>query len=98
MKKDGSEQDFDRNKLRIGIEKAWEKRDVPMEVIEGVVNDIEMRLRRRSSVKIKSTIVGDMVMNKLRKIDKVAYMRFASVYRDFDDLKSFEEELRILKR
>ena len=98
LKKDGSEADFDRSKLRTGIEKACEKRPIPQEAIEGIVNNIEMKLRRRSSMKVKSSEIGDMVMHRLRKLDEVAYLRFASVYRAFEDAKEFKKEMDLLKR
>lgn len=98
LKKDGSEEAFDKNKLRTGIEKACKKRPIPPEAIEGMVNNIEMKLRRRSSTRVKSSTVGDMVMTKLRKLDEVAYLRFASVYRSFDDVKEFKKELEMLRR
>jgi transcriptional repressor NrdR len=98
MKKDGTEEPFDKNKLRAGIEKACEKRPIPQEAIDGMVNNIEMKLRRRNSTKVKSSAIGDMVMTKLKKLDEVAYLRFASVYRSFDDVKEFKKELELLRR
>lgn len=98
LKKDGGEEPFEKSKLRAGIEKACEKRPIPMEAIEGMVNNIEMKLRRRNSMKVKSSEIGDMVMHRLRKLDDVAYLRFASVYKSFDDAKEFKKELDLLRR
>ena len=96
VKKDGRRESFDRVKLRNGIQKACEKRPISAESIEGVVEEIEASLRSRESLEVSSSAVGELVMDKLRTLDKVAYIRFASVYRAFADLQSFEEELLIL--
>ncbi len=95
IKKDGSREKFNREKLEKGIEKAFEKRPVPKEKINKMTNEIEEQLRRRGK-EIKSSIVGELVMKKIRKIDNVAYIRFASVYRDFQNIKDFKKELKEL--
>jgi transcriptional repressor NrdR len=96
VKKDGRRESFDRVKLRNGIQKACEKRPISAETIEGMVEEIEASLRSRESLEVSSSGVGELVMDKLRVLDKVAYIRFASVYRAFADLQSFEEELHML--
>jgi transcriptional repressor NrdR len=98
-KKDGRREKFDRAKLRNGIAKACEKRPISTDQIEKVVDEIEMELRRREDIEVPSTQVGELVMRHLKKIDKVAYIRFASVYREFEDIETFENELhRLLKK
>ncbi len=96
VKKDGKREPFDRNKLRLGIVKACEKRPVSMEKIDAMVSEIEADLMTRETTEIKSSTIGELVMKKLRKADKVAYIRFASVYRDFADLTSFKKEVERL--
>jgi len=98
IKKDGTREEFDRNKILVGLLKACEKRPVSREVLERVVDEIERELRNKDSTEIPSSIIGEMAMERLRDIDKVAYIRFASVYRAFKDVSSFEEEARTLKR
>lgn len=97
IKKDGSRQTFDRQKLESGMLKACEKRPVSVDLIQSSVNDIERDLRNRDSIEIDSKIIGNLVMKKLRSIDKVAYIRFASVYRHFEDVESFEKVVQALK-
>lgn len=96
VKKDGRREPFDRGKLRNGIQKACEKRPISAETIEGLVEEIEAACRSRESLEVPSSAVGELVMDRLRSLDKVAYIRFASVYRAFADLQSFEEELHKL--
>ncbi|NLY86865.1 MAG: transcriptional repressor NrdR [Tissierellia bacterium] len=96
VKKDGNRQTFDRNKILNGIIKACEKRPVPMEKIESLVDEIEKSLYNSMEKEVTSKVIGEMVMNKLKDIDHVAYVRFASVYRQFKDLNSFMEELKNL--
>ncbi|MBI1978736.1 MAG: transcriptional repressor NrdR [Candidatus Aenigmarchaeota archaeon] len=98
IKRDGRREDFDRNKIRIGIMKACEKRPINQEKIEKVVDEIENELRNMDSTEIKSKIIGDMVSERLKTLDEVAYIRFASVYKKFKDIESFEKELKELKR
>ncbi len=94
VKKDGNRQTYDRNKLMNGIIKACEKRPVSMSTIERVVDDIEKNLFNSLENEITSVEIGEMVMNKLKDVDEVAYVRFASVYRQFKDVNSFMEELK----
>ena len=98
VKKDGSIEQYDRDKLKRGMLKAAEKRPIETETIAKAVNKIEAMLRAKPKSDIKSSVVGQITMKELKKMDKVAYIRFASVYRDFEDLKSFEVELQRLKR
>jgi len=98
VKKDGNRERFDRNKLKGGILKACEKRPITNGMINRMVDEIETELRNQDDVEIPSKRVGQLVMRKLRQVDKVAYIRFASVYREFEDLESFENELKKLGR
>lgn len=90
IKKDKRREKFDRKKLEKGIEKAFEKRPVSKENIDKMVNEIEEQLRRKGKKEINSSVVGEMVMRKIKKIDNIAYIRFASVYKDFQDVKDFK--------
>ena len=96
VKKDGRREEFDREKLRSGIRKACAKRPVSAATIEQMVDEIESELRQREGLEVSNDAVGELVMEKLRAVDKVAYIRFASVYRKFSDVSSFEEEIRKL--
>ncbi len=98
IKKDGSRQRFDRVKLMHGIQKACEKRPIPIEKLEKLVEGIESDLRKRNETEVDSVAVGKLVMRKLKSIDKVAYIRFASVYLEFEDLGRFGEELDKLQK
>lgn len=98
IKKDGRREAFDRDKLMGGLLKACEKRPVPRQSIEKLVGEVEAELRYHGSMEVPSSAIGALVTDRLRDLDKVAYIRFASVYREFTDLKSFEVELRKLKR
>jgi transcriptional repressor NrdR len=93
-KKDGRRQEFDRVKLRSSIQKACTKLPISAGTIERIVDQIEADLRSRDTLEVPSSVVGDLVMEKLRVLDKVAYIRFASVYRAFADVSSFEDELK----
>lgn len=94
VKKDGNRQAYDRNKLLTGIIKACEKRPVSMDTIEQTVNEIEKNLYNSMEKEITSQYIGEMVMNSLKNIDEVSYVRFASVYRQFKDLNTFMDELK----
>ncbi len=96
IKKDGSRQTFDRNKVLGGLVKACEKRAVPLAVLEGAAADIEQHLLNSLSREVRSEYIGELVMERLKEIDEVAYVRFASVYREFRDVNSFMEELHKL--
>jgi len=98
VKKDGKREIFDRGKLRSGIIKSCEKRPISADSIEKVVDEIEAELRKGTSSEVSSKEVGELVTRKLKKLDKVAYIRFASVYRQFADIKDFEKELKNLSK
>lgn len=95
-KKDGRLEKFDRNKIKNGIMKALEKRPIDSEKIEEIIVSIEEKIRRIGKEEIESKEIGEFVMNKLKEVDHVAYIRFASVYRSFTDLSSFEKEVKNL--
>lgn len=94
VKKNGTRELFDRSKLTRGIVRACEKRPVSMKQIEGAVNDIETTLQSSMRSEIPSTEIGELVMEKLKELDEVSYVRFASVYRQFKDINTFMEELK----
>jgi len=93
VKKDGSREVYQRGKLLNGILRACEKRSISISQIESIVDEIEKELYNSMEKEIGSKIIGELVMNRLKKIDDVAYVRFASVYRQFKDINSFLEEL-----
>ena len=93
IKRDGSRESFDKVKIINGVIRACEKRPVTMTQIEELANDIELDLRGRLESEVKSEVVGEMVMARLKDLDEVAYVRFASVYRSFKDINTFMEEL-----
>lgn len=95
-KKDGSRELFDKDKIRKGVLKACEKRSVSNEAIDTFVDDIERTLRNKHPQEVKSTVIGNLVVNKLKKLDSVAYIRFASVYREFADLTDLQDEIKKL--
>ncbi len=96
IKKDGRREPFDRKKLLAGILKACEKRPIPMEKIEAMVDDVERTLQRNYEKEVSSTSIGELVMKQLHNLDEVAYVRFASVYRQFKDINQFMSELSTL--
>ncbi len=93
IKKDGRREPFDRAKLEKGIIRACEKRPISMDSISRVVDNIQSRLMHQDSVEISSSEVGKAVMQELKKIDKIAYIRFASVYKQFKDIESMQKEI-----
>ena len=97
IKSDGRRETFSDEKLRRGIVKALEKRPVEMERVEGAINRITRRVRESGDREIESRRIGDLVMDELRGLDQVAYVRFASVYRSFEDVKAFLEEIERLE-
>ena len=97
VKRDGKREPFDEEKLRKGLEKALEKRPVSVEEQEAALNRIMHRLRSTGERELPSDRVGEEVMNELRQVDGVAYVRFASVYRDFQDISEFQAEIQKLK-
>lgn len=97
IKKNGEKQDFSREKLRRGVVKATWKRPVSMSVIEDLMDEIERKLRNKRTSEVKSWEIGNLVINRLKKIDPLSYLLFASVYRDFDSLEDFASELEKLQ-
>lgn len=98
IKKDGKREQFDRDKLKSGIVRSCEKTKVSLEAIERIVTEVERELRGADSVEVESKKIGQMVAMKLKKIDKVAYIRFSSVFKRFVDIEDFQEEVRRLIR
>jgi transcriptional repressor NrdR len=96
VKRNGSREPFDENKLRRGLTRALEKRPVSVEAIESAVTRIMHNLRTTGERELPSLLVGEEVMKELRHIDGVAYVRFASVYRDFQDVREFQKEIQSL--
>ena len=96
IKKDGSREAFDRNKVLNGILKACEKRPVSMADVERIVDDIERSLNNMMQKEIESKVIGEIIMEHLKGLDEVAYVRFASVYRQFKDVSTFVQEIEKL--
>jgi transcriptional repressor NrdR len=96
VKKEGTREEFSREKVLRGLIKACEKRPVSLQQLEEITHEIEKELRNQGISEVKSEDIGEMVMDKLAKIDEVAYVRFASVYRQFKDINVFIEELKEL--
>jgi len=96
IKKDNRRESFDSEKLKKGILRACEKRPVSIEDIDKLVLEIELKLQNENKREIHSKKIGEMIMKQLKKLDQIAYIRFASVYRDFKDIKDFKKELRDL--
>lgn len=96
VKKDGRREKFERNKIKNGVMKSLEKRSVPHEKVDEMIESVEDKIRRTGKEEIESTEIGEYVMDSLKEIDHVAYIRFASVYRAFTDVSSFEEEVKNL--
>jgi transcriptional repressor NrdR len=97
IKKDNTRQPFDRNKILSGLIRACIKRNIPAATLEEIVEDIESEIRNFHSNEISSREIGDIVLKKLKNLDKVAYIRFASVYKQFDSVEQFTKELSELK-
>ena len=97
VKKDKSREAFDRNKLLNGLLRACEKRPVPLETLVRIVDEIETLLQNSLDREVPSTLIGTYAMDKLKKVDEVAYVRFASVYREFKDINTFMDELNKIK-
>ncbi|MDO4765530.1 MAG: transcriptional regulator NrdR [Eubacteriales bacterium] len=97
VKKDGTREPFSRGKIESGIISACHKRTVPREQIENIVDSIENILYNETSREVNSTYIGELVMEKLKEIDQVAYVRFASIYREFKDISGFIKEIDVLK-
>jgi transcriptional repressor NrdR len=98
VKSDGRREAFDENKLRVGVERSLQKRPVSSDAVDDVVRNILRNLRQVNEREIASRRIGEWVMEELRRIDSVAYVRFASVYRRFEDVQAFREEIERLER
>ncbi len=97
IKKDQRREEFSREKLISGLRKALEKRPLPAGAIEKLADEIEVELRRSGRKKVPSRTVGELVMERLRRLDRIAYIRFASVYRDFKDVEELERKVKALR-
>jgi transcriptional repressor NrdR len=98
VKRDGSREIFDKNKILAGLVRACDKRPVSMTVLEEIVSDIEKELRNSMEREVPAKQIGDMVMSRLRQVDDVAYVRFASVYRKFEDIETFMQEIHTMMK
>ncbi|MEE8397784.1 MAG: transcriptional regulator NrdR [Desulfobacterales bacterium] len=96
IKKDGRREVFSRDKVRLGMQRACQKRNISVNVIEDFIEDLERDLRELAEKELSSSIVGEKIMTKLHELDAVAYVRFASVYREFKDVNDFVSELKNL--
>ena len=96
IKKDGRREVFNREKVRQGLKKACEKRDISVETIEDFIDELERDLKEIEDKEIPASVVGEKIMTKLKELDDIAYVRFASVYREFKDVNDFVEELKTL--
>lgn len=98
VKNNGTRQSFNAEKIRNGIIKSCEKRPVPMSVIDDMVADISKQVYNSMESEVSTKVIGEMVMERLKKVDEVAYVRYASVYRSFKDLSSFMSELKLMMK
>jgi transcriptional repressor NrdR len=98
IKKDGRREKFDRQKVMNGLLKACEKRPVGMAKLADIINDVEAKLAESAERELSTTEIGEMLMDRLSGLDKIAYVRFASVYRDFQDVEAFLDELKTMMR
>ena len=98
IKKDGSREKFSRAKILDGILRATKKRGISVEAVEALIDDIERSIHKESGREVSTTRIGELVMERLRNIDEVAYVRFASVYKQFDDVSEFAKEITRLSR
>ena len=96
IKKDQSREPYDRSKIEKGVMQAIHKRPIPISDVDKLIDDIENEIMGREEKEIESSVIGELVMEKLRDLDDVAYVRFASVYREFKDVDSFRKELSVL--
>ena len=96
VKKDGTRETFDRDKIKKGVIISCQKRDISADDIDKLVDSVEQEIRNRGEAEISTKAIGQLVIKKLKKLDKVAYIRFASVYKDFADISDFEKELKNL--
>lgn len=93
VKKDGGREPFDREKVKRGILRAIEKRPVSLELVDEIVNEVEREMLRKEKEEVPTRMIGNAVLSKLRKVDRVAWLRFASVYLEFEDLSDFEKAI-----
>lgn len=98
IKKDGRREAFDSQKILKGLVKACEKRPVPLDRLRQLVNEVELNLVNRMETEVPAAVIGELVMDKLKEVDDVAYVRFASVYREFKDIQMFMDELENILR
>lgn len=98
VKRDGRREPFNREKIMAGVVRALEKRPVPMGMVQEIVDEIEKRVMSQYQNEVPSGFIGEVVMAKLHKTDKVAYVRFASVYRQFEDVSDFVDEIKLIHR
>lgn len=98
IKKDGTKEEFNKDKILKGLLRATVKRDIKLEDLENLVDEIENELQGNYSGEIKSDVLGELIMKKLKNLDEVAYVRFASVYKNFTDVKSFIKEIEELNK
>lgn len=98
IKKDGRREPYVRDKIKNGILRACEKRPVSQEKVDNVINEIEIELASYPKSEVPSKIIGELIMKKLKRLDKIAYIRFASVYKDFKDIEEFKKALKELKK
>lgn len=96
VKKDGRREPFERQKILNGLQKACEKRPIPYDTLEGVVDKIEKGIFALGEKEVRSTLIGEQIMENLKMLDKIAYVRFASVYREFEDINEFMDEVKTL--
>ena len=94
IKKDGRREKFDREKLYVGVERAFEKRPVSIKKIQKMINEVEESIRKKGKKEINTSIIGNLVSKRIKRLDKIAYIRFASVYQDFQDVKDFKEAMK----
>jgi transcriptional repressor NrdR len=98
VKKDGRREEFSREKILLGVRKACEKRPIPHGSVEALVDDVEAQVHDQGKAEVPTSFVGELVIDRLRELDEVAYIRFASVYRAFRDVDDLKEELAVLER
>jgi transcriptional repressor NrdR len=98
VKKDGRREEFSREKILVGVRKACEKRPIPQGSVEALVDDVEAQVYAQGKAEVPASLVGELVIDRLRDLDEVAYIRFASVYRAFRDVEDLKEELAVLER
>jgi len=98
VKKDGRREEFSREKILLGVRKACEKRSIPQGAVEALVDDVETQVYAQGKAEVPTSLIGELVIDRLRELDEVAYIRFASVYRAFRDVDDLKEELAALER